>query len=78
MNKLIELSIRGSLYFYLSTITEKQLLQLRQFASQFYKSNPVYEHRSDDEIMRCFTLTVKQTFDIELENIPVTAVLVIK
>ena len=78
MNKLIELSIRGSLYFYLSTITDKQLFQLRQFASQFYKSNPVYEHMSDNEIMRCFTSTVNQTFDIKLKNIPVAAALVIK
>ena len=78
MKKLFELSVRGSLYFYLSTISEQQLSQLQQFANQFYRSNPVYEHCTDDEIMVCFTVSVKQKFDIELESIPVTAVLVIK
>lgn len=78
MDKLIEISVRGSFYFYLSTVSEKQLFQLKRFASQFYMSNPVLEHKSDDEIMKCFTMVVKRTFDIELKNIPVTAVLVVK
>lgn len=78
MNKLIELSVRGSLYFYLGSLSENQLKHLRQFAKQFYMSNPVCEYASDDEVMKCFTLAVKQTFGIELTNIPVTAVLVIK
>lgn len=78
MKKLFEVSIRGFIYFYLSTISEQQLPQIQQFANQFYRSNPVYGYRTDDEIMACFTISVKQKFDIELENIPVTAVLVIK
>lgn len=78
MNKLIELSVRGSLYFYLSTVSEKQLFQLRQFASQFYRSSPSYKYKSDDEIMKRFTIAAKQTFGIELERIPITTVLVIK
>lgn len=78
MKKLFELSIRGSLYFYLSAISEKQTAQLKQFASQFYRSNPAHEHQSDDEIMEYFTVAAKQKFDIELESIPVSAVLVIK
>lgn len=73
-----EVSIRGSLYFYLSTISEQQVSQLQQFANQFYRSNSAYKYRADDEIMECFTISVKQKFDIELERIPVTAVLVIK
>lgn len=78
MKKLFELSVRGSISFYLGTISEKQLSQLQQFSSQFYKSNPMYEHQTDDEIMKCFTVAVKQKFDIELERVSVTAVLVIK
>lgn len=78
MKKLFEVSIRGSLYFYLSTISEQQVSQLQQFANQFYRSNSSYKYRADDEIMACFTISVKQKFDIELERIPVTAVLVIK
>lgn len=78
VKKLFELSVKGSLYFYLSTISEKQILQLKQFSSQFYKSNPVYQHQTDDEIMESFIAAVKQEFDIELESIPVTDVLVIK
>lgn len=78
MKKLFEVSIRGSLYFYLSTISEQQVSQLQQFANQFYRSNSAYKYRADDEIMECFTISVKQKFDIKLERIPVTAVLVIK
>ena len=78
MKQLIELSVRGSLYFYLSTVSEKQLFQLQQFASQFYRSSPSYKFKSDDEIMRLFTIAARQTFGIELKNIPVTTVLVIK
>lgn len=78
MNKLIELSVRGSIYFCLGSLSEDQLDNLQQFAKRFYVSNPVYEHEPDDEIMKCFTLAVKQAFDIELTNISVTAVLVIK
>ena len=73
MKKLFEVSIRGSLYFYLSTISEQQVSQLQQFANQFYRSNSAYKYRADDEIMACFTISVKQKFDIELERIPVTA-----
>ena len=78
MSKLIELSVRGSIYFYLSSASEKQLYYLQQFAKQFYMSNPMYEHKSDDEIMKCFTIAVKQTFGVELRNIPLTTVFVIK
>jgi len=78
LNKLIELSVRGSIYFYFGLLSEDQLNNLQQFAKQFCISNPVYEHESDDVIMKCFTLAVKQAFGIELTNIPVTAVLVIK
>ena len=66
MKKLFEVSIRGSLYFYLSTISEQQVSQLQQFANQFYRSNSAYKYRADDEIMACFTISVKQEFDIEL------------
>ena len=78
MEKLFELSVKGSLYFYLSVISEKQILQLKQFSSQFYKSNPVCQHQTDDEIMESFIAAVKQEFGIELESIPVTDVIVIK
>ena len=78
MKKLFELSVRGSVYFYLSTISEEQMSQLKQFASRFYQSNPIYEGQTDDEIKECFTVAVKQKLNIVLENIPVTAVLVIK
>lgn len=60
MKKLFEVSIRGSLYFYLSTISEQQVSQLQQFANQFYRSNSAYKYRADDEIMECFTISVKQ------------------
>ena len=78
MKKLFELSVRGSVYFYLSTISEDQMSQLKQFTSQFYQTNPIYEDQTDDEIKECFTIAVKQKLNIALENIPVTAVLVIK
>ena len=78
MNQLIELSVRGSMYFYLSTVSEILLFQLQQFASQFYSSSPSYKFKSDDEIMSLFTVAARQTFGIELERIPVTTVLVIK
>lgn len=77
MKKLFELSVRGSVYFYLSTISEEQMFKLKQFASQFYRSNPVYENKPDDEIAEYFTASAKQKFDIELESIPVSAVFVI-
>ena len=78
MKKLFELSVRGSLYFYMSTISEEQLSQLQQFANQFYRSNPVYAHQSDNEIVECFATVVKQELDIEFESVPMTAVLVLK
>ena len=56
MKKLFELSVRGSVYFYLSTISEEQMFKLKQFASQFYRSNPVYENKPDDEIAEYFIL----------------------
>ena len=58
MKKLFEVSIRGSLYFYLSTISEQQVSQLQQFANQFYRSNSAYKYRADDEIMACFSYTI--------------------
>lgn len=78
MDKIIELSVRGSLYFYSSNPRENQLSQLRQFASQFYESNPDYKFMPDDEIAECFILSAKQTFGIDLKNLPITTVLVIK
>lgn len=78
MGKLFELSVRGSLYYYMSAISENQLSQLQQFASQFYRSNPACKCQTDDEIKECFAMAVKRKFDIEIENIPVAAVLVIK
>lgn len=78
MKKLFELSVRGSLYYCMSAISENQLSQLRQFASQFYRSNPACTCQTDDEIKEYFAMAVKRKFDIEIENVPVAAVLVIK
>lgn len=78
MKKFFELSVRGSLYYYVSAISENQLSQLQQFASQFYRSNPVCKCQTDDEIKECFSISVKQKFDVEIESVPMAAVLVIK
>lgn len=78
MDKLIEISVRGSTYFYLSEVDEIQFSQLKQFAGQFYISNPVFEYKSDEEITKYFATAVKHKFDIELRKMPVMLVLVVK
>ena len=78
MNKLIELSVKGSLYFYLCPISENQLLKLKQFATEFYISNVPHQPQSDDEIAKKFVSSANQILDIELEKVHIDSVIVIK
>lgn len=78
MDKLIEISVKGSVYYFLNSLSYDQLTILQQFAKQFYTLNPVYNEETDDAIVEHFITAVQQTFGISLTKVSVAAVLVIK
>ena len=78
MCKLIEVSIRGSTYYFLSDLDSNQIALLKQFASQFYQSNTKCQKETDDSIAKHFVLAVQAEFNIALRNIAPSAVLIIK
>ena len=78
MCKLIEVSIRGSTYYFLNDLDSEQIALLKHFASQFYPSNPKYRSETDDSIAKHFVLAVQTEFNITLRNTAPSAVLIIK
>ena len=78
MDNLIEISVRGSIYYFLSSLNSKQLADIKQFSRQFYASNQSFDDASDDTIAEQFTLAIERVFGIPLTRIPVATVIVIK
>ena len=78
MDNLIEISVRGSIYYFLSSLNSKQLADIKQFSKHFYASNQSFDDASDDTIAEQFTLAIERVFGIPLTRIPVATVIVIK
>jgi hypothetical protein len=78
MDNLIEISVRGSIYYFLSSLNSKQLADIKQFSRQFHEKNQSFDDASDDIIAEQFTLAIEQVFGIPLTRISVATVIVIK
>lgn len=78
MDMLIEISIKGSTYYFLNSLNHHQITNLQEFSKKFYTANPEHSNKSDDTILELFISEVHKTFGITLTKIPVTTVLVIK
>ena len=78
MNKLIQISIKGSIYYSINPLSQNQITNLQKFAQEFYTSTPLYSRESDESILEQFVSTVHQTLGITLTIVPITTVLVIK
>lgn len=78
MDKLIEVSVKGSTYYFMSLLNYDQIATLQQFAKQFYTLSQSYQEESDDAIMGRFIEAVHHAFGISLTKVPIAAVIVIK
>lgn len=78
MNKLIELSIRGSRYYLIANIDGRKMEELEKFATQFYSQNLWCKAASDHEIAKGFFAAVKTNIDMNIDPIRVDSVLTIK
>lgn len=78
MEKLIEISVRGSRYYLFAEISRDQLEKLRQFTSLFYDSNYVCHSENDDALVQQFVVVAGRVLDMKLELVDIDAVLVIK
>lgn len=78
MDKLIEISIKGSTYYFINCLSQNEITNLQEFSKEFYASNPVHSKYSEETILNRFVSEVHKTFGIALTRIPISAVLVIK
>lgn len=78
MNKLLEVSVSGSTYYFLNPLDLEQLANIQRLSKQLYVPNPSFKNMSDDAIIEHFILKVQQVLDISLTKISVAAVIVIK
>ncbi len=78
MDKLIEVSIRGSVFYYLGKINTEQLARLNQFGSLFYHYYSECFNQADERIAKIFTDEVEKLLDIILIEKQVDTVITIK
>lgn len=78
MSKLIELSVRGSRYYFFEKLSSDQIESLKNFASSFYTTSIICASDNDDDIVKEFVRQANLHLGLQLELINIDQVLVIK
>lgn len=78
MNRLIEVSVRGKIYYFLNDLSPEHMEKLEQLSKDVFSLNIVSKEETDDEIIAKFVMLAQKNLEIYLRSIAVDSVLVIK